>query len=134
MSDRDSNWYGPDAATFGDRVAGARQVAGLTQEELAERLGVRLDTITAWEEDRDEPRSNKLSMLSGVLNVSLPWLLTGTGGPGVDAPAEEGELALRRLRPLIADLGRLRADLAAAEARVAEMERRLSDLVGEAQS
>ena len=73
-------------------------------------------------------------MLSGVLNVSLPWLLTGTGGPGVDAPAEEGEVALRRLRPLIADLGRLRADLAAAEARVAEMEQRLTDLLGEARS
>ena len=48
MSESDFDWYGPDAATFGDRVAGARQVAGLTQEELAERLGVRLDTITAW--------------------------------------------------------------------------------------
>lgn len=134
MSDSDFDWYGPDAATFGDRMAGARQVAGLTQEELAERLGVRLDTIIAWEEDQDEPRSNKLAMLSGVLNVSLPWLLTGTGGPGVDAPAEEGEVALRRLRPIIADLGRLRADLAAAEARAAEMEQRLSDLLGEVQS
>ena len=43
-------------------------------------------------------------------------------------------MALRRLRPLIADLGRLRADLAAAEARVAEMEQRLTDLLGEARS
>ena len=36
-----SNWYAADVATFGDRLIGARDAAGLTQEELAQRLGVR---------------------------------------------------------------------------------------------
>ena len=134
MSDSDFDWYGPDAATFGDRVAGARQAAGLTQEELAARLGVRLDTVEAWEDDRDEPRSNKLSMMAGVLNVSLPWLLTGTGGTGVDAPPDEGDRTLRDLKPLLADLGRLRAEISAAGARAAAIEERLADLVREDRS
>ncbi|MFZ1338625.1 MAG: helix-turn-helix domain-containing protein, partial [Paracoccaceae bacterium] len=45
------NWYAADVATFGDRLAGAREAAGLAQEDLAQRLGVRLTTVQAWEED-----------------------------------------------------------------------------------
>ena len=36
------DWYGPEAATFGDRVAAAREQTGMTQAMLAKRLGVRL--------------------------------------------------------------------------------------------
>jgi DNA-binding XRE family transcriptional regulator len=54
------NWYGADVATFGDRLAGAREAAGLSQEDLAQRLGVRLTTLQNWEEDLAEPRGNRL--------------------------------------------------------------------------
>ena len=76
------DWYGPDSATFGDRVVGAREKSGMTQAELSRRLGIRLTTLQGWEEDRSEPRANKLQMLTGMLNVSLSWLLSGEGiGP-----------------------------------------------------
>ena len=39
---KNEDWFGPDAATFGDRVAGAREAAGMTQAQLARRLGVPL--------------------------------------------------------------------------------------------
>ena len=55
----DIDWYGPEAATFGDRVAAAREQAGMTQAALAKRLGVRLPTLRAWEDDRSEPRANR---------------------------------------------------------------------------
>ena len=76
-SDATFDWYGPDAATFWDRVLGAREKAGMTQAQLSRRLGIKLATLQAWEEDRSEPRANKLQMLTGMLNVSLPWLLSG---------------------------------------------------------
>jgi len=104
-SDLSESWFDPDVATFGDRLAGAREQAGMTQEQLAERLGVKLSTIRKWEEDLSEPRVNRLSMLSGLLNVSFRWLLNGEG-PGVDAPrekaAEDGNLnnAIDELRHL----------------------------------
>ena len=41
----DENWYSEDSATFGDRVAAAREALGMSEEELAKRLGVRLKTI-----------------------------------------------------------------------------------------
>ena len=53
----DFDWYGPDAATFGDRVVGAREFSGMTQLELSRRLGIKLTTLQAWEEDRSEPVS-----------------------------------------------------------------------------
>lgn len=73
------DWFDPETSTFGDRVAGAREAAGMTQKQLARRLGVKLDTLRKWENDMSEPRANKLSMLSGLLNVSMRWLLEGEG-------------------------------------------------------
>ena len=36
----DEGWYDPQATTFGDRLSGAREEAGLSQEDLAEFLVV----------------------------------------------------------------------------------------------
>ncbi len=108
-----SNWYAADVATFGDRLIGARDAAGLTQEELAQRLGVRLTTVQAWEDDMAEPRGNRLQMLAGMLNVSLTWLITAEGdglpAPGTVAPvlrpgAEDALVDLQRLRSRAAGL------------------------------
>jgi len=71
------DWYGPEMATFGDRIAGAREAANMTRSALARRLGVRKDTLASWEEDRADPRANKLSTMAGVFNVSIMWLLNG---------------------------------------------------------
>ena len=85
MTDLATDWYGGHIATFGDRLVAARDAAQLSQQQLSKHLGVRLKTLKSWENDSSEPRSNKLSMIAGVLNVSLIWLLTGEG---------EGVLAL----------------------------------------
>ena len=88
VNNEDFDWFGPDAATFGDRVVGAIENSNMTQGQLSRRLGIKLATLQAWEEDRSEPRANKLQMLSGMLNVSLPWLLSGQG-IGPDEPIQE---------------------------------------------
>ena len=88
VKDEDFDWFGPNAATFGDRVVGARENSNMTQGQLSRRLGIKLATLQAWEEDRSDPRANKLQMLSGMLNVSLPWLLSGQG-IGPDEPVQE---------------------------------------------
>ena len=88
VNNEDFDWFGPDAATFGDRVVGARENSNMTQGQLSRRLGIKLATLQAWEEDRSEPRANKLQMLSGMLNVSLPWLLSGQG-IGPEEPIQE---------------------------------------------
>ncbi|MDF1620957.1 helix-turn-helix domain-containing protein [Pseudothioclava nitratireducens] len=119
-----NDWYEAAQATFGDRLAGAREAAGLTQDALAERLGVQSDTIAAWEEDRDDPRANRLQMVAGMLNVSLMWLLTGEGEgldgpPGAVAQADAERETLREIRDI-------RTVLAELDARLDRLERKLT--------
>ena len=113
----DGDWYAPDATTFGDRLAGARESAGLTQKDLAERLGVKLRTIKGWEQDQSEPRSARMSILAGMLNVSLPWLMTGVGrGPAATSP--EGA-------DLLDEISALHREAASVVARIERLEARL---------
>jgi len=79
--------------TLGGRIVHAREATGLSVSELGARLGVARKTIANWENDRAEPRSNKLSMLAGILGVSPTWLLAGKGAaPRDDADGESGAL------------------------------------------
>ncbi|MGH1464989.1 MAG: helix-turn-helix domain-containing protein [Cognatishimia sp.] len=75
----ETDWYSQDVATFGDRLLAAREHVNMTQALLAKRLGVKKATYCAWEQDQSEPRANSLQMLSGLLGVSMRWLLTGAG-------------------------------------------------------
>ena len=121
--DDHTDWYSEEAATFGDRVAGAREQAGMTQKQLAKRLGVRLSTLRAWEDDLSEPRANRLSMLAGILNVSMTWLITGEG-EGVDGPAEPTQMS-DTVRDMMIEMRDLRADLLRRAAQVGRLEKRL---------
>ena len=84
------DWYGPDKATFGDRLVAAREKSNLSQQDLAKRLGVKNSTIKSWENDNSEPRANRLSMLAGLLNVSITWLISAEGS-GVEGPEKTYE-------------------------------------------
>lgn len=122
-----TDWYSADAATFGDRLAGAREASMLTQEALARRLGVKLGTIQNWENDHSEPRANKLQMMSGMLNVSMRWLLTGEG-EGIESPiaTQTGDL-----QSALADLARMRAQALALSRDMGHLEKRLRGLMRE---
>ena len=117
------DWFGPDTATFGDRLAGARDEAGLSQEALAAKLGIKLSTLKDWEDDLSEPRANKLQMLSGVLNVSIPWLLTGEGA-GPDAPGTAAQDPVDRAA-ILADIAKIRSELGATLEHLAMLELKL---------
>ena len=125
----ETDWYGPDAATFGDRVAAARERAGMTQAVLAKRLGVRQATLRAWEDDLSEPRANRLSMLAGLLNVSMMWLINGEG-EGIDAPVDE-EAGVADIREVLADMRQLRSEMLANAEAMGRLEKRLRQLSGE---
>lgn len=109
--DASDNLFSNEYATFGDRLAAARDAMGQTQGELARKLGVKRSTLERWEDDRAEPRSNRLQMLAGVLNVSLVWLMTGEGeepsGIEQDDDHIDAEAALRELSSIRAEQRRL---------------------------
>ena len=127
--DETSDWYSQDAATFGDRVAAAREQSGLTQKDLARRLGVRTSTVRNWEDDLSEPRANRLSMMAGLLNVSMMWLINGKG-EGMDSPPDTGEVT-PDMRAILNELREMRADMAARAGQMARLEKRLRLVMSE---
>ena len=123
MIDENADWFGPDTATFGDRVAGAREAAGMTQAQLGRRLGVKKTTLSGWEQDMSEPRANKLSMMAGLLNVSIVWLLTGEGD-GMSAPEDEA-VSSPDFTGVLAELREIRAGMRANAERAGRLEKKL---------
>ena len=123
----ETDWYGPDAATFGDRVASAREAAGMSQGVLAKRQGVQLATLRSWEEDRSEPRANHLAILAGLLNVSMMWLINGEG-EGLDAP-QDGEAVNEDLQTILGEMRVLRAELLKNAEKMRRVEKRLRQAI-----
>ena len=123
------DWYSPDAATFGDRVAAARDAAGMNQELLARRLGVRLKSLQSWENDLSEPRANRLSMLAGLLNVSMMWLINGEG-EGLDGIEGAGVLPADAAE-LLNEMRGLRVEMSQSAKHVARLEKRLRAMLME---
>lgn len=119
-----NDWYSDTQATLGDRLAAAREAAGLTQSALATRLGVRQKTLRAWESDLSEPRANRLQMLAAMLGVSLRWLLTGEG-EGVEPPAAAEEPGEAALVQTLSELRVLRGELLKMSERVGRLEKKL---------
>jgi transcriptional regulator with XRE-family HTH domain len=117
----EADWYSDEAATFGDRLAAAREARNLTQKDLAHRLGVSVKTLENWENDVSEPRANRLTMLSGILNVSLPWLMTGEG-KGV---SPDPETLSPDAGEVLAEMRMLRAEMTRAATRMGVLEKRL---------
>ncbi len=55
--------------SFGDRLRALRKKSGLNQEELAERVGVHLNTISRWENGDDAPKMAFTRKLAQALDV-----------------------------------------------------------------
>lgn len=117
------DWYGPETATMGDRLAAAREQGGMNQAQLAKRLGVKTSTLKNWEYDLSEPRANKLSMMAGLLGVSVGWLLIGEGD-GVDAPLDDTPIS-PDINELLIEIRDLKTQLSGAADRLGVLEKKL---------
>jgi len=97
-----------DGDTLGGRITRARDLATLTLEEAASRIGVTEETLAEWESDRSEPRANKIMTLAGVLGVSPAWLISGTGeapqSQNMSVAVDEMTGEINRLRELAAQI------------------------------
>jgi transcriptional regulator with XRE-family HTH domain len=65
--------------TPGDRFRKAREDAGLTQQELADAIGVDRKTISAYElDERKRPMKSIISAWALRCGVPREWLISGT--------------------------------------------------------
>lgn len=63
--------------TLGERISLARKRAGLSQEQLGERLGVSRQAVSKWESSQSNPDVTYVAQMCRVLEVSSDWLLLG---------------------------------------------------------
>ncbi len=100
----------PDIDTLGGRLSRARDAKSMSVREVAGRIGVKPQTVAAWESDRSEPRANRLVMLAGFLGVTPTWLIHGVGQSPVESSADVETLGLtaeiRTLKEQHQQLGR----------------------------
>ena len=60
-----------DFSRMGENIAALRRAAGLTQELLADRLGVTSQAVSKWESGQSYPDITILPQLALVLNCSV---------------------------------------------------------------
>ncbi len=61
--------------TLGKRIASLRKENGMTQMELAEKMGVTDKAVSKWERDLSIPDINSISTLADTLGVSVDSLI-----------------------------------------------------------
>lgn len=74
---------------LGSFIRDMRMEQGLTQQQLADRLGVTDKAVSKWERDICCPDITLLRPLSAALGVTVSELLAGSREPGDAAPAVE---------------------------------------------
>ena len=62
--------------TIGERIRACRQRAGLSQERVAELVGVSRQAVTKWETDRSAPSTENLFRLAEIFGIGVDLLLT----------------------------------------------------------
>lgn len=62
-------------ATFAERLKELRKRKGLTQKELAERVGTQQGVYTNWENGKREPKYDKVVKIAKELNTTADYLL-----------------------------------------------------------
>jgi len=60
---------------FSERLKDLRKQAGLTQVDVAERLGVSQPAYASWERGIKKPTQENLVKIAQVLNVSVDYLV-----------------------------------------------------------
>ena len=113
------------ATTFGGRLQAARNAKGLSIARLGEKLGVEAAKVEIWESDADTPRSNRIQMLAGLLNVSIIWLITGESN-GTTHIAETHARATI-INDTLGEIAQLKTTLLDAHAKLESLEQRLQE-------
>ena len=64
-------------AKLGDKIKQARKAQGLTQQALADRLGVHRSTVANYELTRRRPSLEELKEVARILHVDINYLVEG---------------------------------------------------------
>ena len=69
-------------ALSGNRIRAHRQMAGMTQEDLARRMGTTRPVISGWENEHRVPSLIRIQALAGLFGIRVDDLLDERGVHG----------------------------------------------------
>lgn len=72
------------------RIAKLRRDAGLSQQQLADKIGVRRGALSMWELGRSWPHAQILPDLASALNCSIEELYADSNDVGGECPCGTG--------------------------------------------
>lgn len=61
--------------SIGSRISRRRRMLDMTQNELAEQVGVSFQAVSSWERDEHAPETEKLKLIANALGVKAGFLL-----------------------------------------------------------
>ena len=61
--------------TLGEKIKACRQAAGMSQEKVAELVGVSRQAVTKWEANQSAPNTENLFKLAEILGTTVDFLL-----------------------------------------------------------
>ena len=62
-----------------ERIKELRKTLGFTQQEFADKIGVKRNTVATYEMGRSVPSDSAISLICKEFNVSEDWLRNGNG-------------------------------------------------------
>lgn len=63
--------------TFGENLKRERKLCGLTQQELADKMGISQQQLSQWECNKFEPTVSNIVAIAKALDVSFDELFDG---------------------------------------------------------
>lgn len=72
-----------------ERIKELRKTLGLTQQEMADKVGVKRNTIAQYEIGRNPPTDTVVTLICREFDVNEDWLRTGEGEMFVERNRDE---------------------------------------------
>ena len=76
-----------------DNIRNYRKANNLSQDELAEKLGVSRQSISLWENGQTQPTLDNIIALAKIFHVTSDALLSSESSEAVPEPAESASAA-----------------------------------------
>ncbi|MDE6613980.1 MAG: helix-turn-helix domain-containing protein [Clostridia bacterium] len=80
--------------TLGDKIYNLRKKSGMTQGELADKVGVSRQVVSQWENNVICPKSDKLMAICVALNVDLNYFLAEDSNAEQEISCEKSDMAV----------------------------------------
>ncbi len=87
-----------EAASIGERIRAARKTAGLSQIDLAARVGVSQPSVANWESGAHDPRRLMITKIAAALGVATDWIASGARSAAEQDPHPAAAYLRRAIR------------------------------------